>query len=1410
MWQRIGGYKMFNVLSKIRLGNDNFWYNYTLSSSPGDGHCLVHSVHKCMNHLGKQIKFHDILDTIENETHKNAKIYKAFMNGNCTNVLIGEMKAYIYEKRYDSWFGDIVPYIIANGLKVTIIIFSKSMNYNLHIIGNNDCSADCPYIFLYKEGMHYDAIIHMKDPNDVCTIIGAGSNIVSKTDTRVTPITGVVDYTVDGDSSSIVHKTNTRVVPIPGVVHDKNVPNYLHLASESTTSRTLQIVFWNINGLNQDKLSDMILGKLLKNYDIILLCETWASENDDFTLEGYDYFNYPRRYCHPKCKRDSGGLGIFIKSSLKHGIKTWRNTDDVVAWFVIDKSLTGLEHDTYIACVYIVPEYSTYQNHNEYEILLDDISRIPGECEILICGDYNSRTNVISDIDASINGCDGDLDNLVPLNHSFRHQVIESMYAAGKLPRFSMDKAPMNKYGSRLIEFCKVTDMLIFNGRLGDDFGVGEFTRDDTTGRSVVDYAIGTPVIYNSVLVFKVLGKFPESDHRALSIALGINSENVSPDKGNRPEWHVMHKYIWSQRALDDLQSAMFDDESVLYHNKIIECICNLDDVNAVANRFDQYMSQACDRVLTRVPCTRKNKKRGPAWYDSECRLKRSLAIRAGERVTNPTQRENQLAACREYRATKQRKQRKFLSKCIDDINSAFTTNRTDMWRTINRMCHGARVTDEPSDDAFYDYFKCLNFPKENDYFIDDLENIAIDFLNEYDNCTQRDIDSSNDTIVDEILNNIITSEEVSLAISSLKINRSAGIDGIPAEFVKACKQPLNESITMVLNYIIESREFPDTWAGGLRSAVFKSGKQNIVDNFRGITILPIMEKIFESVVYRRLTFINETFQVYDKFNNGFISGSRTSDNLFILNGLIEKQLLMGKKLYACFIDFSKAFDLINRTILFYKLIKNGWKGKLIDTFRSLYRKTHFRVKRNGKLSPPLLSNIGVNQGGIASGLMFRKYMSDLSDYLFKEFGVVIEDVIIAHILWADDLILFSDSAKGIQRQLDGLRKFCASNKVIVNEIKTKSMCFGADDKVEINFNGKPIEQVQQFKYLGTVVRSIKRRNQNIFSENSSFICTKARKATFSIQKKVKFFKLLPPEIRFEIFDTLIKPILTYGSDVWGINKTALHELDKSFLNYIRCVLCVKSTTSNIIVFGECGKFPPSMYCHVNVLCYMHRLLNMQSGQVVKSVFDSLHKLNNQGFHTWVSKAYELGQLYGTDIDSCSELPSDQFKQICNERLKNCFITSWLHDLHSCNTSIIRTYRSYKLNFGMECYLKQVNNSKFRVALSKLRTSSHSLEIERGRYTRPKLNVDQRLCMSCNVVEDEEHFVLHCQDNRVERELLFQKTYMRDSSFFNLSSFEQFVFLMRCSDPQIMAWFGKFIHHSFLNRNILRYNARTR
>ena len=131
--------------------------------------------------------------------------------------------------------------------------------------------------------------------------------------------------------------------------------------------------------------------------------------------------------------------------------------------------------------------------------------------------------------------------------------------------------------------------------------------------------------------------------------------------------------------------------------------------------------------------------------------------------------------------------------------------------------------------------------------------------------------------------------------------------------------------------------------------------------------------------------------------------------------------MLLGKSLLVCFVDFSKAFNVINRNILFYKLMNCGWKGRVIDTLRSLYDKSHFRVKRHGKLNPIVQSRAGVNQGGISSGLMFRKYMADSGDHLNSQHGIVISDEIIVHLLWADDLILFSDTTEGLQSLLNGL-----------------------------------------------------------------------------------------------------------------------------------------------------------------------------------------------------------------------------------------------------------------------------------------------------------------------------------------------------------------------------------------------------
>ena len=216
---------------------------------------------------------------------------------------------------------------------------------------------------------------------------------------------------------------------------------------------------------------------------------------------------------------------------------------------------------------------------------------------------------------------------------------------------------------------------------------------------------------------------------------------------------------------------------------------------------------------------------------------------------------------------------------------------------------------------------------------------------------------------------------------------------------------------------------------------------------------------------------------------------------------------------------------------------------------------------------------------------MFRKYMPYLREYLSKQFGVVVSDNIVMHKLWEDDLILLFDTVDGLRRQLHGIEKFCSRNEIIVNETKTKAMSFGATGQFKVYYNGSIIMQVDEYKYVGTIVCSTKRRNFSLIGD-------KSRKAIFGLQKKLKCIKALPTEIRFDIFDTMIRPIITYTSDVWGVNKSGLKDFVKLFLQYLRCVLCVKATTSNVIVLGECGKFPPRVYWHVN-LCYLHRLLTM-------------------------------------------------------------------------------------------------------------------------------------------------------------------------------------------------------------------------
>ena len=181
------------------------------------------------------------------------------------------------------------------------------------------------------------------------------------------------------------------------------------------------------------------------------------------------------------------------------------------------------------------------------------------------------------------------------------------------------------------------------------------------------------------------------------------------------------------------------------------------------------------------------------------------------------------------------------------------------------------------------------------------------------------------------------------------------------------------------------------------------------------------MGKVFESIINKRLVFQGEATNSIDQNQFGFCKGCRTSDNVFIIDTLISYHKSKRKNLYITFVDFSKAFDFVNRTFLYYKLIKMGYGGRLLKIIHSMFSKSCAKVRWQGQLGSSLDSTHGVLQGGILSPKLFNLYLSDMNEYFDQRHGVTINENNFTHLLYADELVLVSESATGMQVLLDNV-----------------------------------------------------------------------------------------------------------------------------------------------------------------------------------------------------------------------------------------------------------------------------------------------------------------------------------------------------------------------------------------------------
>ena len=242
------------------------------------------------------------------------------------------------------------------------------------------------------------------------------------------------------------------------------------------------------------------------------------------------------------------------------------------------------------------------------------------------------------------------------------------------------------------------------------------------------------------------------------------------------------------------------------------------------------------------------------------------------------------------------------------------------------------------------------------------------------------------------------------------------------------------------------------------------------IDNFRGITLLNIVCKIFTNILQSRLQCWAAAEDILIECQFGFRTGRSTTDAIFVVNALIEKYKHKKKPLYCAFVDFKKAFDSVDHTILCKKLAKLGVSSKIIQMMANMYTKARAQVKTPEGPTDTFQCNIVVRQGCPLSPLLFNLFVNDLPDAIANEVeGVTLNSLKVTCLMFADDLVLLADRPEGLQNSIDILGMYCRTQKLTVNVKKTKVLVFGrkANHHARIwKYQEHTIETVHQYKYL--------------------------------------------------------------------------------------------------------------------------------------------------------------------------------------------------------------------------------------------------------------------------------------------------------------------------------------------------------
>lgn len=439
-----------------------------------------------------------------------------------------------------------------------------------------------------------------------------------------------------------------------------------------------------------------------------------------------------------------------------------------------------------------------------------------------------------------------------------------------------------------------------------------------------------------------------------------------------------------------------------------------------------------------------------------------------------------------------------------------------------NRMKLNGTSSDNPTEIAnlFADHFKSVYTPTDNSIHLCDL-NCNCD--NHYE----------------------ISDEHIALAINSLDQNKTNSPDNIPAIFYMNTINNIVTPLRLLYNQSLRLRVFPAQWKLSLITPIHKSGDKSDILNYRPISIIPTISKIFEKIMHN---YLHEQIQnLIATEQHGFVKGKSTITNLAEYVNFLATNMPGGAQIDAIYTDLAKAFDKINHRVLINKLNNFPINNCIKSWILSFLTNRKQLVCIYGTKSKPIYPTSSVPQGCTLSTLLFALFINDLPS-IFKS----------SSLLFADDLKIYRkinsfQDCLTLQNDLNMLTRWCNENKLNLNVPKCTVVSFTrcSNRKFQLfnyHINNTPLNRSSVVKDLGIIF------DQKLtFIQHVNSIVLRASRSMGFICRSLKPFNNI--NTHKILYFTYVRSILEYGSQIWNpfyhIHTSVVENVQRKFTRII-------------------------------------------------------------------------------------------------------------------------------------------------------------------------------------------------------------------------------------------------------------------